>query len=1150
MADERSKIVGLSDYLDDLELLYAPLRHGNSSLAIPFKTKDAEEYVTGLGRSKPETLLSDKLLKPIMRDAEIANFPEGRMGGGWVDFILPSSKELGLPVALELKPLHKSNGSLESLQDEYDNLKQQAAETHTNQVIRYILGARDPGNRGVDYVVLTNLKDVFIFDKGCIREFSYVKKETFREFIEGASVNKNIYDYLRRTTEDSEKRDLDKLFFRDLKKWFELLSSLEWTDDPQYSSVLLLNKLVFALTLEDFMIIDYRKTWDMFSEKFNSWITKGPKKVISEFFRDMDEFLYEYYDTELFVPTSDILSKLKDSRENYQNFLKVLGKVAGFTEDPETFSGGLYSYSFRLIDEDVFGKSYETFLAENRKDEGIYYTPKVITGRMAFKLVEELFGPIRDQLLEHLSANKFEEALEDSKHLTEVTVIDPACGSGAFLISVLREISNVYQRIKEKTEWAHRYQNGLDIPEDVREKMEKTDEIREFLGFNDNGGRGLNREAISKLILRHIYGADLDSMALNVAKVNLWKEAVKLNPGSYHFQSLPESINHILPDLKVNFINGNSVVNLPDDMVIETLSGKFKEEIRQMVKMRREYLDDPSHAEIPEEIEIMKKPIREELTKEFQSAFKIPEDKPLFYPLEFFFLHFDENGDPLKEKKGFNGAIGNPPWNNLKPNAKEFASKHPEVFGEGITKFSLSGKEFKKLFKEKLEDGNIRRLWDSYESYNSSLSSYVKETYRLQYSGDYSYQKVFLEKFMEIARDGFAILIPSNFHTDEGSYLLRKKITDDWEIRELISFENRSKIWFPGLHAQFKFDMLVVSREKTGNPFKAKFYVSDKKEIEDSFDYPVSLIGTLSPEVLGITEFRSGRDVEIVSKIRGNHKLIGDSKFILGSEFHTTNDNDLFNTDRQGLPVVKGENIHQYDPKFSPEVFYWIDEKAGRERLLGKEIKRIERIAMKQGRSTNLTGTKLHDYVKKIVEDAIENFGKGIFVLDYEIPRLAYRAIARSTDERTLIAAIIPRGSFLINSLNYVRPCEYHLSGNEFSQGIVPLDDICFLMALMNSFVMDYYIRLKVSANLNTFFIYELPIPEVSESLRNRIVKMSQGLSSNPKNVGVRAETEAVIAKEVFQLSKDDMSHILGTFVYGNIDKKLLNLILDKYEEI
>jgi hypothetical protein len=80
---KRSKVVGLSNYLDDLELLYTHLRSRNTNLVSAFKTKDAEEYVMGLGRSKPETLLSDKMLKPIMRDAEIKNFPEGRMGDRW-----------------------------------------------------------------------------------------------------------------------------------------------------------------------------------------------------------------------------------------------------------------------------------------------------------------------------------------------------------------------------------------------------------------------------------------------------------------------------------------------------------------------------------------------------------------------------------------------------------------------------------------------------------------------------------------------------------------------------------------------------------------------------------------------------------------------------------------------------------------------------------------------------------------------------------------------------------------------------------------------------------------------------------------------------------------------------------------------------------
>ena len=95
------------------------------------------------------------------------------------------------------------------------------------------------------------------------------------------------------------------------------------------------------------------------------------------------------------------------------------------------------------------------------------------------------------------------------------------------------------------------------------------------------------------------------------------------------------------------------------------------------MKMRKEYLDDPSHAEILEEIESMKKPIRKELTKEFRSVYSVPEDRLLFYPLGFFFLYFDGNGDLLKRKEGFSGAIGNPPWNNLKSNARGTTINQP-----------------------------------------------------------------------------------------------------------------------------------------------------------------------------------------------------------------------------------------------------------------------------------------------------------------------------------------------------------------------------------------------------------------------------------------------------------------------------------------
>ncbi|MEM0134422.1 MAG: hypothetical protein QXU18_04235, partial [Thermoplasmatales archaeon] len=692
-----------------------------------------------------------------------------------------------------------------------------------------------------------------------------------------------------------------------------------------------------------------------------------------------------------------------------------------------------------------------------------------------------------------------------------------------------------------KTEWALKL--GLaEVSPGEQRRREKTLKIRKMLGVNDGGGKGINRELLSKIILRHIYGADIDSMALSVAKVNVWKETVKLNPASFHYQSLPKSINHILPDLKINFINGNSVVGLPDNFVINFLSKNFKEKIVEMTRLRNEYLEDTSKADLAEKIEEIKVPIRQQLEKEFLASYPHLE-KPLFYPLEFFFLYFDSNGEPLEEgKRGFSGAIGNPPWNNLKPNKKEFASKHPEIFGEGISKYSMSGKDFEKLFEEKLVDTEVKGLWDSYSNYYDSLSDYVKKNYELQYSGDYSLQKVFLEKFIDISRDAFAILVPSNFHTDEGAYLLRKEIMDNWELKELISFENRGKVWFPDIDSRFKFDMLIVSKRRTGKPFKARFYVSNTEEINLAFDYPVSLIEKLSPEVLGITEFRSEEDIEIIKKIRIGHKILGELNLKLVNEFMTNSSNSLFNTNNNGLPVVKGENIYQYNPDFSSKAFFWIDEKIGRTKLLEKEIREIKKMAREYGKFINISGSDLDNYVKNIVTEARAKFENETFLLDYELPRLAYRKIARSTDERTLIAAIIRKKVFLIDSLYYIKPISYHFSGKSIEQEVMKETTQFYLLCLLNSFVIDYYIRLRISANLNKFYMYELPIPEIDEKLLAQLVEMSKALVNN-NDIELRARIESLIAREVFHLTREEMSHILDSFTFGNIDKQLIQKI-------
>jgi len=314
--------------------------------------------------------------------------------------------------------------------------------------------------------------------------------------------------------------------------------------------------------------------------------------------------------------------------------------------------------------------------------------------------------------------------------------------------------------------------------------------------------------------------------------------------------------------------------------------------------------------------------------------------------------------------------------------------------------------------------------------------------------------------------------------------------------------------------------------------------------MEKTFDYPVNLISKISPEILGITEFRSERDIEVVSAIRENHRTLKELGFTFRREFDMTNDNVLFNTDGVGLPLYEGKMIHQYNSHYS-EPTYYIDEGIGRVRLLPKEIKRVKVFLEEEGRKQGLQGEDLKNFIENNLDIASDKFEKHEFKLDYESERLVYRAVGRSTDERTLISSIIPTGTFAGNSLICLVPFYYKVENGIIGQ--IKVNDIFpFIMAIMNSFVADYYIRMQVSANLNMFFVYELPMPEVNKDIKDRIIKIANNLMNN-ENVDLRAEIEILIARDVFNLSKEDMRFILDSFVYGNVNEELKRKIMDNF---
>ena len=163
-----------------------------------------------------------------------------------------------------------------------------------------------------------------------------------------------------------------------------------------------------------------------------------------------------------------------------------------------------------------------------------------------------------------------------------------------------------------------------------------------------------------------------------------------------------------------------------------------------------------------------------------------------------------------------------------------------------------------------------------------------------------------------------------------------------------------------------------------------------------------------------------------------------------------------------------------------------------------------------------------------------EIFEKKKFKLDYELPRLAYREIAASTNERTLIATLVPARACMNHKLMYLVPVRYELSASgKLTQEELPQKQVLALLAALNSLVANYYIRSRVSSTVSAFYVYELPLPKFNASQTTKLADFAGNLLKKTGNTKERAAMEVFIARELYGLSSEDWQHLTSTFTFG-----------------
>lgn len=484
-----------------------------------------------------------------------------------------------------------------------------------------------------------------------------------------------------------------------------------------------------------------------------------------------------------------------------------------------------------------------------------------------------------------------------------------------------------------------------------------------------------------------------------------------------------------------------------------------------------------------------------------------------------------ESDFPLvAEAGGFDIILGNPPWEKWKPDSQEFF----EPYDKGFNK--LSAQEAKKRIEELLKQRPyLKKLWNEYLNHYEMYSTLYRENYiwqssevnGKQVSGDLDLYKIFTERAHQLLKEsGMAgFVIPSGIYTDLGAKGLRTMLFEHSKIKALYSFENRSHAIFPDVHASYKFVLLVFEKGGKTTSFPCAFFLHSADDLEKAIKNPtildVDFVKKSSPTSWGVLEIKTAKDKEIIKKMLKfpplSDKIDGTWNVNMQSGFHMTNDSHLFQEGKLiGIPMLEGKNIEQFTHQ-------WKEAPTPRYKIYEKDI------------LANLKENKIY----------------------HKEYWMAYRLIASSTNYRTLISTIVPPGYVCGNSIAIVQ--------------LSNIKQLCFLTGVMNSFVIDYFMRQKVSANVNMFYFLETPVPRLNSGkefdaiIRKaaQLVCTTDEFSELKKEAGIehglanendrrlaRAQLDVAVAN-IYGITREEMEFILQQFPI--VEQKQKELILNNF---
>ncbi len=688
-----------------------------------------------------------------------------------------------------------------------------------------------------------------------------------------------------------------------------------------------------------------------------------------------------------------------------------------------------------------------------RKQTGTFYTPRALAEFVVRRTLSPLVaGASADAIL-------------------RLRVVDPAMGSGAFLVAACRFLAAAYERAL--------VEEGRLTPGDL-----------------DNETRADLRRLVAE---RCLAGVDLNPIAVQLARLSLWLATLahgkpltfldhRLRVGDSLIGASPSDLSRLpsrrrpqsqpLPLFADDLLERSlqraieplrTIAARRDDDVADV---RLKERLWNAVVSERSALHAwrqaatlwcarwfwPAGEAAPGPAEmraLVDATLRADATLtarhvagRLATAATIGRQLSCFHwPLEFPDVFSDRDGAPL-EDPGFDAVIGNPPWEMLRGGPDE---------GERSRQAAANLVRFVR------ESG----LFPSCDRGHLNL-----------------YQP-FLDRALTLARRNgrVGLVLPWGLAVDDGARLLRTRLFDESDVDTLVGLDNAAGL-FP-IHRGLRFVVVTTTSGRPTGEVRARFGVRTSDELDalpgqtDAAGRPPGEI-RLTPRLIRrvgggsarIPDVRRPEELRLLERLVTRFPTLGSRSggaVTFGRDLNATEDRRHLGS--HGLPVIEGKHLSPFQVDLGSPAGYVERRRAGH-----------------------------------LFPDA-----------RFDRPRLAYRDVSGASNRLTLIAAVIPAGTLTTHTVFCAR-------------SPLPLVQQHFLCALFNSYVLNALVRLLMGSHLTTSLVEALPVPMwTGARVERRIARLAGRLARSSGSAAVRAAIQADAAR-LYGLDRDEFERVLEGF--------------------